>query len=743
VIFTCSEAETISSTESQKIQNLRGFAKLYGYVKYFHPSDEASAIDWDKFAIYGAKQVKDAKDTEELKTALEGLFLPIAPTIQIYTSEEKPQDPMKQVTDDTTGLKIVAWQHRGLGLNSPYVSVRLNRKTTLSGRSFLGIVIQGVDAAEYRGKQIRLKAFVKTNVSGAGNQGQLMLGVQREDGKTGFSDDMADRPIKSKEWQAYEIAGDVAEDATGIFFGCSLSGTGQVWVDEFELFSKDEKDKWEGIKIENHSFEEGEAKNKPEGWNAYDTPGYSFKIDIESPYKGKKCLLIEGEAKIRSGKLFEEHPKIGEVVNKALNAGLFCQIPLALYSDENGTLGKDEKYPLAKLLEKLEAVPAGKLTANHEDVRLADVIIVWNVFQHFYPYFDVVDVDWDSELTNTLQKAMTDKNEEDFYYTLCVLIAKLQDGHGKVRHPRVLSQRAYLPFRVNCIEDQVVVTVSKEPTKVKKGDIIVSIDGIDAEQALLNDGKYISGSPQWRRFNALRQFGCGDKGTKANLTIKRGDEILEIRVERNDISWISEPKRPKIDKIQDEIYYVDLARAEMPEIEEKMDDLANAKGVIFDLRGYPKGNHDVICHLLREEDISDAWMRIPQIIYPDFENVVGYQNVGWGLKPKQPRIKGKVVFLTDGRAISYAESFMSFIEHYKLAGIVGQPTAGTNGNTNRFVLPGDFSIRWTGMKVVKHDGSQHHLIGIKPTVPVRRTIQGVIEGRDEFLEKALEIINEQ
>ena len=44
------------------------------------------------------------------------------------------------------------------------------------------------------------------------------------------------------------------------------------------------------------------------------------------------------------------------------------------------------------------------------------------------------------------------------------------------------------------------------------------------------------------------------------------------------------------------------------------------------------------------------------------------------------------------------------------------------------------------MRVVKHDGSQHHLIGILPTVPAERTIQGVIEGRDELLEKALEII---
>jgi C-terminal processing protease CtpA/Prc len=83
---------------------------------------------------------------------------------------------------------------------------------------------------------------------------------------------------------------------------------------------------------------------------------------------------------------------------------------------------------------------------------------------------------------------------------------------------------------------------------------------------------------------------------------------------------------------------------------------------------------------------------------------------------------------------------MGFIEHYRLGDIAGGPTAGTNGNVNPFDLPGGFRVAWTGMKVVKHDGSQHHLISIRPTVPVERTIKGIMEGRDEFLEKALEII---
>ena len=85
---------------------------------------------------------------------------------------------------------------------------------------------------------------------------------------------------------------------------------------------------------------------------------------------------------------------------------------------------------------------------------------------------------------------------------------------------------------------------------------------------------------------------------------------------------------------------------------------------------------------------------------------------------------------------------MGIIEHYRLAEIVGQPTAGTNGNVNPILLPGGFRVGWIGMKVIKHDGSQHHLVGIRPTVPVQRTIQGVTEGRDEFLEKALELIRD-
>lgn len=45
------------------------------------------------------------------------------------------------------------------------------------------------------------------------------------------------------------------------------------------------------------------------------------------------------------------------------------------------------------------------------------------------------------------------------------------------------------------------------------------------------------------------------------------------------------------------------------------------------------------------------------------------------------------------------------------------------------------------MRVLKHDGSQHHGIGILPTIPASKTLKSVAEGRDEILEKAIAVVS--
>lgn len=282
--------------------------------------------------------------------------------------------------------------------------------------------------------------------------------------------------------------------------------------------------------------------------------------------------------------------------------------------------------------------------------------------------------------------------------------------------------------------------------QIKAGDIVTAIDRIPAEKYFQNVHQYISAAtPGWLDYRAQTETLLGrqdsevvltvsdDRNTKKEITVMRslsyGDYFRKLR----DIN------KEGFRKIKDSIYYINIGKASMKEIAGKMSDLQNAKALICDLRGYPQGNHELISYFLQQNDTSRSWMRVPQIIYPDQENITGYREMGWEMKPLQPHLKGKVFFIIDGRAVSYAESYMSFIEHYKLATIIGQPSAGTNGNVNTFTLPGSFQIAWTGMKVIKHDGSQHHGIGILPDVYVQKTIKGVRENKDEFLDKAIEL----
>ena len=200
-----------------------------------------------------------------------------------------------------------------------------------------------------------------------------------------------------------------------------------------------------------------------------------------------------------------------------------------------------------------------------------------------------------------------------------------------------------------------------------------------------------------------------------------------------------EPRPEKIAELEPGILYVDLDRVTDGDWNAVVPRLEKAKGIIFDMRGYPSQPGTTALTHLTDGPIRSAKWNVPLVSQPDRIDFA-FTESGWDLKPASPYFAAPKVFLTDGRAISYAETVMGIVENYKLGVIVGAPTAGTNGNVNPFQLPGGFTVTWTGMKVLKHDGSQHHDVGILPTVPVSRTRKGVAEGKDEILLRGLEVV---
>lgn len=566
------------SQHKKKTDYLTTFAHAYGYVKYFHPSDEATGIDWKQFAVYGASEIEKCTSKKDLIETLNALFLPIAPSVRFFDEDSITAFNLDQIQPDyPEDYCLTYWQHRGVGTGMDY---------------------------------------------------------------------------SHKVYESLRVIQDCETD-------------------------------------------------KPH--------------------------------------LFDFHFNAPEIISKEIGSGVYCQIPLTLYRNKKGTYPKAEPDLLRALKRN---VRQSSIDPKNTSVRLGNIINTYNVFQHFHPYFDVVDVNWEQALREALLRSYKDKDGRDHLITLQKFTALLQDGHISING---MFNERYVPLIAwEWIEDQLVITgVFDTEIDLMPGDVISRIDGKSPKKHFKEIHSRISAATQgWLVHRAAVESLLGPENSLLRLKTENKTIELPRKTHVNSEYRALRKNKKAYEGIDDSIFYLNLDVIEMSKIHELLPRLEKCNAIICDLRGYPNSNHEWLLHLLSQDDTTKAWMQSPLIIYPDQENPIQYEQYDWieFMKARQPYLGDKrIVFIVNGQAISYAESFLAYVEGYNLATIVGQPTAGTNGNVNTFRLSGGYKISFTGMKVLKHDGTQHHGIGILPDVYVTKTIGGVKEGRDEFLEKAIEI----
>ena len=327
------QAPSATAAVSAQIANLRAFTRLYGVVRWFHPSDAAATIDWDRFAVEGTRRVIDAPDERALRAALANLIAPIAPTVQIAAAgEEFPNEPALHPASRES-LDVVAWEHKGFGdstLTTVYASKRRHRDRTVAVRGVpYAALWQAVDAAPFHSARLRLRGKLR---AARGGRGQLWVRVERGDA-TGFFDNMDSHPVLSTSWEPAEIVGTVDADATRIVFGTFMSSAGTVWYDDIELAAQGADSVWKAIEIKDRGFESEDlfASWKPgigkprlisiDGWNAT--------LDRSQPASGLASLRVSAATEVVTDELFADAPAPGETVNLDLGGGLRARIPLA------------------------------------------------------------------------------------------------------------------------------------------------------------------------------------------------------------------------------------------------------------------------------------------------------------------------------------------------------------------------------------------------------------------------------
>ena len=718
-----------------EIDRVAAFARLYGVVRYFYPSDAAASLDWNRVAVYGVAQAQAARNATELSTALSRLFAALGPGILIGTTLPPPPAPGR---DDPA---LIGWRYLGAAVvpstgMSPYVAKRTHRPAAIAA-TIDGFVtmLQTVPVAPLRGKVIRLRGLVRARIGGALGSAALWVRVDRADGKAGFFDNMGDRPVQNPDWGEYRLEGPVADDATGVTFGAMASGAVSADFDRVVFEVQEPDGTWVDVPVGDAGFENADS-------GAWKRAGSSKTAVVARPTEaapeGRQYLRVSPAALpsgIASGELFEAPLVTGAHADVDLGSGLRARVPLTLSEAEAAA-------PVAGFDGLRAAIATSASTAAMNDVatRLADVAVAWNVFRHFYPYWTEAGVDWDARLRPQLELAHGATTRQAHVDALRRLVADVRDGHGAVADNAMPAARALLPIRLGIVGEAIVVTASDVPSLVPVGAVVSAIDGIAAKDRLTAAAQLASGSTQWREVRGLQDMTSCSRGAAVKIVADIGSGARPATLTCEAARPPLEQRPAPLSELRSGAWYVDLTRIVNAQLLPSVDRLAVATGIVFDLRGYPTESGAAILPHLIDVLEQDRWMHIAKIAGP-YGQSAGWTSIGWNLMPRAPRLKGRIVFLTDGRAISYAESVMGYVKDRSLGTIIGSPTAGANGNVVVFPVPGGLSIAFTGMRVTGHDGrAPHHLIGVRPDVPMSSTLDGIRAGRDELLEAAIRLI---
>lgn len=391
-----------------------------------------------------------------------------------------------------------------------------------------------------------------------------------------------------------------------------------------------------------------------------------------------------------------------------------------------------------------------KIKSNDDGYRLLSLFRYWNIIQYYFPYKNLIKENWNEVLKNFIPLFINARSEIDYRLTILQLIDIVRDSHANILgYDSVLNEylgNNIIPCKITFVENKAVITevyhAIDSTLQLKVGDIIESING-ESVQSIVD--KKLPYSPASNYPTKLRNIARDlFRTNKESLVISyfHNDMRMEEIVKCVPILKLAnyKPATKKsweiINKDIGYIYLGTLKKKEMVEIEKSFKD---CKGIIIDIRCYPSD--------FPLFELGSFLMPEP-IPFVKFTST-NYDNPGMFLfnttlsvgRKNPDYFKGKVVIIVNETTQSSAEYHSMAFRRAPKAIVIGSTTAGADGNVSQFYLPGGIMTMISGIGVYYPDGTETQGIGIKPDIEIKPTLKGIIVGKDEPLEKAIEIIN--
>ena len=654
--------------------------------------------------------------------------------------------------------------------------------------------------ANYKGSTIKLEGFMKIKNVENGFSG-LLLRVDGNGSSLAF-DNMQNQKISgTKDWEKYSITLNYPEGAESIFIAGILSGKGEAWFDDFNL-SIDGKD-IQTLNEEKKVLLKGQLDKEFDNGSLVKLSNLSSENIDNLELLGRVWGFLKYyHPEIAKGnynwdyELFRFLPKYTNIQSKSERDSLIiCWInslggikecPKCKPTDKNASLKPDLTWInnqntnlKSKLLQVYNNRSQGqnyyigmvsqignpefknenaysKMSYPDDGFRLLSLYRYWNIINYFFPYKHLMDNDWNKKLKVYIPLFLNAKDELSYELTAIQLIGDIQDTHanlwGGADKINEWKGTNYSQLHVRFIENQLVVTDYyinnlKSEVGLKIGDVITKINGKSIDEIIKEKSKYYPASNTPTRLRDLSADLLRSNAKEIEIEFKSSDYMTQIKTLKlyprdslNIYRWYKTIEDKSYKMLENNIGYVTLQTIKQEDISKIKNEFKDTKGIIIDIRNYPS---TFVPFSLGSYFVSSS---TPFVKFTN-GNV---DNPGEFTFTKNLEIpsegktyKGKLVVLVNELSQSQAEYTAMAFRAGNSTTIIGSTTAGADGNVSTIMLPGGLRTMISGIGIYYPNGGETQRVGIIPDIEIKPTLKGIREGKDELLEKAIEIITNE
>ena len=374
----------------------------------------------------------------------------------------------------------------------------------------------------------------------------------------------------------------------------------------------------------------------------------------------------------------------------------------------------------------------------------------WNMVYYFFPYRYLMDTDWNAVMKDHISSFVLANDKKSYWESVKHLIAQIDDTHGAVwsSKPLKLSQEYFPPFRIKFLQnDTMVVSSYWNSEKLDSagphiGDVITHLDGKPVSWWIDSLAPYYAASNHRAKLRQLTWHICNGPEPSVNITfisngIQKNTTVSRYDFEEYGYEFLTDSVCYK--DLGDSIGYVSMDDISEEWVKRIADTLHTTKGLILDLREYPNETINYKLYSI----LSDKSRPFFKSTCPEINNpgAFSWTKPNYTGKGKQA-YQGKIAILINEQSQSHAEFCTMMYRTLPNSIVIGNTTAGADGNVVGIQLPGGVCSYFSGIGIYYPDGTETQRVGIIPDIYVWPTVKGIREGRDELLEKALEWLAE-